>query len=165
MSRFFRAGMSVVVVACALLLVPISALARYPDDNGHHYGQLSNPGHHFGQLKHHQAPPPAPAPNPAPRPGPKPHPVTGGSTANDSGGTASSVGHSTDETSGVPDLPVTLPLQNVGAGQIDFGYPPDGNKLDWLLLVILPALLAIWLLIAARGALAAARRRTRKAPA
>ena len=39
---FFRAGMSVVVVACALLLVPVSALARYPDDNGHHYGQLSN---------------------------------------------------------------------------------------------------------------------------
>ncbi len=161
MSRFFRAGMSVVAVACALLLVPISALARYPDDNGHHYGQLSNPGHHFGQLKHHQAPPPAPAPNPAP----KPHPVTGGSTANDSGGTASSVGHSTDETSGVPDLPVTLPLQSVGAGQIDFGYSPDGDKLDWLLLVILPALLASWLLIAARGALSAARRRTGKAPA
>ncbi len=165
MSRFFRAGMSVVVVACALLLVPISALARYPDDNGHHYGQLSNPGHHFGQLKHHQAPPPAPAPNPAPRPGPKPHPVTGGSSANHSAATGTSAGQPTNETAGVPDLPVTLPLQNVGAGQIDFGYPPDGNKLDWLLLVILPALLAIWLLIAARGALAAARRRTRKAPA
>ena len=161
MSRFFRAGMSVVVVACALLLVPISALARYPDDNGHHYGQLSNPGHHFGQLKHHQAPPPAPAP----RPGPKPHPVTGGSSANHSAATGTSAGQPTNETAGVPDLPVTLPLQNVGAGQIDFGYPPDGNKLDWLLLVILPALLAIWLLIAARGALAAARRRTRKAPA
>jgi len=157
--------MSVVVVACALLLVPISALARYPDDNGHHYGQLSNPGHHFGQLKHHQAPPPAPAPNPAPRPGPKPHPVTGGSSANHSAATGTSAGQPTNETAGVPDLPVTLPLQNVEAGQIDFGYPPDGNKLDWLLLVILPALLAIWLLIAARGALAAARRRTRKAPA
>jgi len=157
--------MSVVVVACALLLVPISALARYPDDNGHHYGQLSNPGHHFGQLKHHQALPPAPAPNPAPRPGPKPHPVTGGSSANHSAATGTSAGQPTNETAGVPDLPVTLPLQDVGAGQIDFGYPPDGNKLDWLLLVILPALLAIWLLIAARGALAAPRRRTRKAPA
>ena len=165
MSRFFRAGMSVVVVACALLLVPISALARYPDDNGHHYGQLSNPGRHFGQLKHHQAPPPAPAPNPAPRPGPKPHPVTGGSSANHSAANGTSAGQPTNETSGVPDLPVALPLQNVGAGQIDFGYPPDGNKLDWPLLVILPALLAIWLLIAARGSLAAARRRTRKAPA
>src|SRR5256885_6023849 len=144
--------MSVVVVACALLLVPTSALARSPEDNGHHYGQLSNPGHHFGQPKHPQAPPSAPAPNPAPRPGPKPQPVTGGSTANDSGGTASSVGHSTDETSGVPDLPVTLPLQSVGAGQIDFGYSPDGDQLGGLLLVLLPAVLADWPVIAAPGA-------------
>jgi len=153
--------MSVVVVACALLLVPVSALARYPDDNGHHYGQLSNPGHHYGQLKHHQAPPPAPAPNPAP----KPNPVTAGSTASHSAGNGTSASHSTRETYGIPDLPVTLPVQNIGTGQIDFANAAAGNNLDWLLLVLLPSLLAIWLLIAARGAQAATRRRTRKAPA
>ena len=85
--------------------------------------------------------------------------------ASHSAGNGTSASQSTSETSGIPDLPVTLPVQNIGTGQIDFANAAAGNNLDWLLLVLLPSLLAIWLLIAARGAQAATRRRTRKAPA
>src|SRR6266576_672348 len=127
--------MSVVVVACALLLFPATALARYPDDNGHHYGQLSNPGHHYCQLKHHQGPAPAPLPNP--KPAPKPHPLAGGTAANHPA-VASEVGQSASETSGIPDLPATLPTGSFGASQIGFGDTPGGKNQDWLLLVILP---------------------------
>jgi hypothetical protein len=163
-SRFFRAGISAVVVGCVFALVPVSALARYPDDHGHHYGQLSNPGHHYGQLsnpghhygqlKHQQAPAPAPAP------APHPQPETGGTTANHpkAGGPAT-------DTAGIPDLTVPLPVQTVGAGQIDFSNGSSGGAQEWWVLLILPFLLALWLLIAARGALAATRRRTRRAEA
>jgi hypothetical protein len=151
--------MSAVVVACVFALVPVSALARYPDDHGHHYGQLSNPGHHYGQLKHRQAP--APAPVPASHPQPQNSGMKGGHPV----GSSSPSGAPASEVAGIPDLTVTLPVQNVGAGQIDFSDGSSIGAQEWWVLLILPFLLAVWLLIAARGALAATRRRTRRAEA
>jgi hypothetical protein len=65
----------------------------------------------------------------------------------------------------IPELPIVLPpVPEVPAPQVNVVASVPGNALDWLVLVILPALLAIWLLVFARAALAAARRR-RKAEA
>lgn len=171
MSWFFKAGLSAGLVACALLLVPLSALARYPDDNGHHYGQISNPGnhYHYGWLKNgKQVPPvvtPPPAPTPPPHPGPYPqpgphpqsHPATGSQGADtpvvDSGG----------ESSGIPDLPIVLPAGIGPDGQIQLGDGATAGALDWLILLILPGLAAIWLLVLARAVLEAAKRRRRSA--
>lgn len=157
MSWFCRAGLSAVVVACAFVLAPVTALARYPDDNGHHYGQLSNPGHHYGQLKHQQAPPPAPAPSPAPRP----HPGVPGGSANTPRHVVNPVGGQPSAGgSSIPDLPITFPLPGVETPEVQLvGSAPDTAAADWLLLVILPALAALWVMVFSRTAGAARRRR------
>ena len=143
MSWFFKAGLSAVMVAGVVVLFPISGLARYPDDNGHHYGQLSNPGHHYGQLKHHQAP--APSPPPAPTPSPRPGPATVVSLV-------------ADVISSIPDLPIVMPVQQAPSDQVSLGGSAANEEEDWLVLLILPALLAVWLLVFARAALTASRR-------
>ena len=159
---FFRAGMSAVAVACAFLLFPATALARYPDDNGHHYGQLGNPGHHYGQLKHNQSPPPATVPPPG-QPATRPQPLPGAPGAGNPARGATTVDQAVGAASGISEMPVTLPVGSVGATQIGFGNPPAGNNQDWLVLVLLPALIAVWLLLVARGALDATRRRRKRA--
>jgi hypothetical protein len=74
-------------------------------------------------------------------------------------------GQPAEEVPLIPDLPIVLlPVPEVPAPQVKVVASVPGNALDWLVLVILPALLAIWLLVFARAALAAARRR-RKAEA
>jgi hypothetical protein len=155
-SWFCRAGLSAVVVACVFVLAPVTALARYPDDNGHHYGQLWNPGHHYGQLKHHQAPQPLPAPSPAPTP----HHGSGGS-ANNLGHVANpGAGQSSGDQSSIPDLPITFPLPGDETPQVLLvGSTPDTAAFDWLLLAILPALAALWVMVFSRTADAARRRR------
>jgi hypothetical protein len=166
---FFKAGLSAVMVAGMVVLIPIGALARYPDDNGHHYGQLSNPGHHYGQLsnpghhygqlKHDQAP--AANPPAAPTPSPGSHPVTLGSLVAD---VVSSGQHPTSgDASSIPDLPIVLPVQDSPSGQVRFEDSAPAHEQDWMLLLILPALLAVWLLVFARAALAASRRRRKSA--
>lgn len=154
MSWFFKAGLSAVMVAGVVVLFPISGLARYPDDNGHHYGQLSNPGHHYGQLKHHQAP--APSPPPAPTPSPRPGPATVVSLVAD---VISSIpDHSSGDGSSIPDLPIVMPVQQAPSDQVSLGGSAANEEEDWLVLLILPALLAVWLLVFARAALTASRR-------
>ncbi len=159
MSWYFKAGLSAVVVACALLLVPTSVLARYPYDNGHHYGQLSNPGHHYGQLKHHKTPPVTP-PSPGPKPKPNPGPV--GTLAHHNLGSGAQP--TTGESSWIPDFSLLLPAPTALSDQVQFGDWARGSDQDWLLLVILPALLAVWLWVFARAARSASRRR-RQSPA
>ena len=157
MSWFCKAG-APFVVACAIVLTPVTALARYPDDNGNHYGQLYVMGHHYGQLKHQQTPPP-PAPTPAPSPRPH-HPSTSGPSGTSTEVMHTGSGQSSGEESSIPDLPVTLPMPEVPAPQVQLvGSTPAGGDLDWLLLVILPALAAVWVIAFARTAEKARRRR------
>jgi hypothetical protein len=160
-SWFCRAGLSAVVVGCAVVLVPVTALARYPDDNGHHYGQLYVMGHHYGQLKHQQAPPPAPVPPPVHgKPGGSPS--GGGDHGPAVGGGGSSTGG--DESS-IPEVPVMLPLPGGNTPQVDLvDSSPGRGGFEWLLLLILPLLAAVWLTAMARFADKASKRRS-SAPA
>jgi hypothetical protein len=148
-----------VFAALALLIAaPLTALAKdepgkrsgEDGNQGHHYGQISNPGHHYGQLKHHhQSPPPSPSQVPAPTPNPGHNPASnpGGSGAKklnvivrDPGSVAPAA-----QTSGDPDVTISLPAQNQAAARAgDNALPADA--LDWLILLILPALIAIWII-------------------
>ena len=138
-----------VVASAAVVLFSVSALAK--DNPGNHYGKYGNPGHHYGQLKHRTAPPTQ---------NPTSDPVAGHS----SGAGASIRG----ELSGASlvDLKITvlvptLPaLRQLLGSSVDPGLAPD-TGLDWLIVVILPALTAVWLIAFTRlaGMLAGRRRR------
>ena len=156
MSWFCKAGLSGLAVVFALVLLPTSALARYPDDNGHHYGQLWNPGHHYGQLKHQQTPPPGLPPPPASIP--TPHRGTNGPATSSTHGLNTGNGQSKGDESSLPDLPVTLPPVQTPQVQLA-GSASGGGGLDWLLLAILPALAAVWVMVFARAAQSTLRRR------
>lgn len=133
-----------------------------PGGNGHHYGQTDNPGHHYGQNKHQQ-PAPTPAPNPAPAPGPgpatNPQPASGVSFA---------ARLATRQAAGAETL--TLPSNTVQIVPIALQPLPRFTELsqaepvaplrveEWLLLLLLPALLAVWVIVFRRLALAAWRR-------
>jgi len=158
-ATFFRAALAAAVAACALLAGAGSALAYNSDNNGHHYGWYNRNGNHYGLLKHHLLPPPAPIPQPvpvpAPKPNPKPHPSAGPSSL-----LHTVSGQPAEEESSIPDLPlVVAPMPEAAAPQVKLVDSVPGNPFEWLVLVILPALGAIWLLLFARAALAAARRR------
>jgi hypothetical protein len=129
---------------------------------GNHYGQISNPGHHYayGRYKH-QTPPPVTPPTVTP-PTPNGHQGHNPSGSNGTQVASSNVG--AGESSGLPDLPVVLPpVQGGPADQVKFVTADPDNPYEWLVLAILPALLAIWLLVAARAALNAARGRKKAA--
>ena len=115
---------------------------------GNHYGEISNPGHHYGQFKHQ--PPvttPSPQPQPQPTPGPATHPVTGGQG---SAAVASPVAPAPTAGSSVPDLPIMLPPATHPSGNISFADASSQDSLWWLILLILPALLAVWVIVAGR---------------
>jgi hypothetical protein len=146
-----------VLVTIGLVFSAVGVLAKdnpgnhYGRENnpGNHYGQLDNPGNHFGQLKH--APPPPVA-------APPPQPVT---NATAPGGTplvvvqASVPGLTDGGASSLPDLPVSLPPQSHTSGRS--ASPGDG--LEWLILLVLPSLLAVWAIAVARIAMTATKRR------
>jgi len=135
-----------VLIALAVSSV-MSVSAKDPDNpNGSHDGLINNPGHHYGQLKHNQ-PPPTPDPQPAPAPNPQPGtaPGTHGSGAN-AGNTV------------LTGLSLSIPGFSATAAQglhtaVRLGraasWEPQGG-LDWLILLVLPLLLAVWLIVAAR---------------
>jgi len=100
-----------------------------------------NHGHHYGQLKHHPvtSPPavplPAPAPHPIVQPTPNVVPVVNTRGAGD-----------------VEALPVQQPaplntIPSTVAPVIELNQAADSaGQYDWLLLLILPTLLAVWLI-------------------
>lgn len=146
-----RAGLfgSAFFVVAALALAPATAIAYNPNNHGHHYGQ----------LKHQQPPPP---PNPPPAPSGNPVPASG-PTANShllTGGSAPSTLPVTTNPPPVTTnpLPVSDPIEAVSAP------PAKDAGTSWLLLLILPALLAVWLMVVGRGAVTVARL-TRRKPA
>jgi hypothetical protein len=165
-SWFFKAGLGGLAAACLIVLATVTAFAKYPYDNGHHYGQLSNPGHHYGQLKHHPSPPPAP-PSPSPNPGPTTHPSNGGSTPAVTGHKAGAGATNASTASGISGLPVTVPSVGGQSEQVSFTQPaaPAGD-LQWWLLLLVPALAALWVISGARTAQRASQRwRGAKPPA
>jgi len=160
-SWFFKAGLTGLAVICLFVVSAGAALARYPYDNGNHYGQLSNPGHHYGQLKHHQTPPPAPAPPPAPTPGRGTGHPGGSSAPPVTAGSQPVLGGTGGRTvSGIPDLPVILPPTGQTSDQVALaaGSRPAPGGLDWLVLLLIPALAALLVLSGARTAQRASER-------
>ena len=157
-------------VAGAVVVMPLAAFAKdnpgtpsgRPGNPGHHYGEISNPGHHYGQLKHHPAPTPNPSPNPTPNP--TTHPTT--NPGHHTGTPQPAVvlaghGATSSETvsSGVSDVTIGAPAQNQVQNSAATEIPANVWDLEWLLLLILPALLAIWVIVAARIVRSALRRR------
>jgi len=159
------AAAAVLLSSTLVLLASATAYAkenpgnRYGKDNnpGNHYGQLSNPGHHYGQLKHQQIPAPSPSPASNPSSNPASHPSSNGSTTTIV--VADSPGLSAGDNITLPDFPINLPAQQQTSSRSILFDSPSANPLDWLLLLILPALLAIWLMTFTRIAVRVSRRR------
>jgi len=143
-----------VLVTIGLVFSAVGVLAKdnpgnhYGKENnpGNHYGQLDNPGNHFGQLKH--APTPVPSAQPvtdSPAPGAAPLVVVRTAASGLTDGGASSL----------PDLPVSLPPQSHTSGRS--ASPGDGP--EWLILLVLPLLLAVWAIAVARITMTATKQR------
>jgi hypothetical protein len=164
---FSKAGCAAVMAACLIALTPAGVLASV-NNQGHHYGKLNNPGHHYGQLKHHHhtpAPSPQPQPNPQPAPQPQSGPATGAHYRTLVAATQPETFSIGGAMVGIPNFPIVFPVATERGAQIAFAPAGPGGTTDWLILVVLPLLLAIWLLVMARLALAAARRRRQAQPA
>ncbi|HET7418939.1 MAG TPA: hypothetical protein VFL27_01005 [Candidatus Dormibacteraeota bacterium] len=146
-------------VMIAVALVMLSALSVYaksdPDNpNGSHDGLVDNPGHHYGQYKHQT---PSPVPSPLPTPAPTQAPATPAPAVTPPAAVRPNPQSQPQPSSRIPDLPVSLPVKP--SGQISVAEPrPAGDGLWWLLLLILPLLLAIWVLVVTRLVVTALRR-------
>jgi len=127
-------------VLAATVFLPVSSLTAHAEANP------NNHGHHYGQLKHrHLAPAPAPKPVQKPVLAAVPTPASR---------------QPQSDPAAVKDEPAAVPAQLVPAAHINVSRSAlGGGNLDWLLLVVLPALLAIWLMLFARAVLTASRRR------
>jgi hypothetical protein len=131
-----RAGLfgSAFFVAAVLALAPTTALAYNSNNHGHHYGQ----------LKHLQVP----APNPPPAVDTNPAQASGPATA--SHPSAGESAPAVQPVATIP-LPVADPIEVVASN------PERNLGISWLVLLILPALLAVWLMVFARGAVTVSR--------
>ena len=125
---------SAAIVGVVLALAPVSALAFNSNNHGHHYGQ----------LKHQQAPPP----NPPPSVGTLP--TVTGPTAAVHHLTATVAGQSR---AGIAGPPVLLPVPVIIRAP-----RPAGDGVSWLVLLILPSLVAVWVMVFARAAVRMSRR-------
>lgn len=128
MGSLFRIGGLASLASAALLFA--SSATVYADANP------NNHGHHYGQLKHpRQPPPPAPAPKPTAASTPIPqHP---GITGAVSKAVATPNVQTRGETSS--PTPVGNRVKTAGVTQ------PAGDY-AWLLLLVLPSLMAVWLI-------------------
>lgn len=153
------AYVSAALALASIALVAFSAMTVYakdvpvpsgrPGNPGHHYGEISNPGHHYGQLKHQPAPVPTPAPTPAPQPSSNPvtGPVIGILT---SGHTAQPAATPAAAPPSSLPVPVSLPSQGRPVGDLRAGSPTSPDGLWWLVLLVLPALMAVWMIALGR---------------
>lgn len=141
----------------ALMLSSVAAFAQIlPGNPAHHYGEISNPGHHYGQQRHHP-PAPSPTPNPVPTPNPMSTPNPASKPSQPPTGSGA---HGTN--AGTPASHASLGVANAGVGTI--GVPAQDQRkvravteipgspiwLDWLILLVLPVLLAVWAIVATR---------------
>ena len=142
-----------------LLLAAAAATPVYADANP------NNEGHHYGQLKHpKQVPSPNPIPTPVPTPAPvsSPAPVTGPTpaVAHQGSGISNPVSSAALPAAAPAPVPAAAPESRANAPVA----PAPRDPMWWLVLVILPALLAIGL-IALRGLVAVAARKLAVQPA
>ena len=145
-----------VAAAFVIAMLAVTAFATVtvfaedkPGNPGHHYGEISNPGHHYGQLKHKHTPTPTPSPNPGPSTNPTSNPGThpgSSGPSNQLAGANPGGDSSTSAPSGVQDPVLGLPSQTQPSGQVTFANASSGDALWWLILLVLPALLVVWLL-------------------
>jgi hypothetical protein len=112
---------------------PVDAFAA-PNPNNH--------GHHYGQLKHQRVTSPPP-PAPAPTPHSVVQPTTSGAPISQAV-RAGSAGAAPVEQAGTT-LPDAIASPVAPVIQLQQAAVPAG-QLDWLLLLILPSLLAVWLI-------------------
>jgi hypothetical protein len=149
--------------ALAPFVVSVLALAPAPALAGCENANLNNPGHHYGLYKNGCLPSPVVTPAPAPAPTPKPKPVKHPPSTHVVT-TQLSTSVKPDQSSGLSTL--TLPI---GPGNPTPAMVPVAENLTdsnlWLLTALLPALLVLWLLIAARTLTEGLRRRRRAASA
>ena len=142
----------------SLLLTAASVYAdEKPGNPGHHYGEISNPGHHYGQLKHTLVgPPPTQAPPPTTTTQPQaPPPATHPAGTGHTGAADPTAGTNPDSA----DLPATVPNSALQPVQVIAKTAPVSNDwVSWLILLILPALLVVWVIVFARATLTAVRR-------
>jgi hypothetical protein len=103
-----------------------------------------NHGHHYGQLKHHPVTsPPAPVPTPAPHPVAQPTPNVAPVILAPQGGIVNAA-------TALQPAPVAAAPDKVGAPVapvVRLNRAADlGGQFDWLLVLILPSLMAVWLI-------------------
>lgn len=136
---------------------------------GNHYGEINNRGHHYGQYKH-QPPvtPPSPQPQPQPQstPGAVKQPATGGpGAAAIRSSIASAPAPAASAGSSIVDVPIVSPPATHPADNVVFATPAGEDPLWWIVLLILPALLAVWVIVAGRMVRRLTRTRTESAGA
>ena len=128
----------------ALVAATNVAVLAAPDPDNH--------GHHYGQLKHHPVTAPSPIPTPVPVPTPTSHPVVQPTPS-----VAPVI--PTPRPVNVPVAPVQQPAASPQASPIAVPSPvqvtiqvsqaaASTDENDWLLLLLLPTLIAIWLIAA-----------------
>jgi len=151
--------------ALAPFVVAILALAPAPALAGCENANLNNPGHHYGLYKNGclQLPVVIPTPSPTPSPTQAPKPVNHPPHNVPVAGDLSSTNHPNQATG------ITNTLVQIGDGNPPPVTVPASENLDdtslWLITALLPTLLVLWLLIAARTLTEGLRRRRRAAPA
>ncbi len=151
-ARLATAAVSALVFAVAGATIPVYADAN-PNNEGHHYGQLKHP-------KTHPVPSPLPVPSPAPTPNPPVTIVPVTVPAPIVPAIQPVTAHGRTGSEAVSQIPVTglAPVADPKAGSLRTApaRPMPGDPLWWLVLLILPALLATWVMafrgIAARTA-------------
>ena len=102
-----------------------------------------NHGHHYGQLKHHRVASSPPAPVPTPQPIVQPAPTVAPVVHPAGAGIVNVVPVQKPAPASNPPEAITSPVAPV----IQLNQAADSaSPLDWLLLLILPSLLAVWLI-------------------
>jgi len=141
-ARLAAAAVSALAFAIATATIPVYADAN-PNNEGHHYGQLKHP-------KTQPVPSPLPTPSPVPTTNPPstivPTTIVPAVKAITAGGS----NHGASSSEPASQLPVAslTPIASPKGGSVRTSpaQPAPLDSLWWLVLLILPALLATWLM-------------------
>jgi hypothetical protein len=132
----FSIRIAAVASLSSLALVAASNVTAFAAPNP------DNHGHHYGQLKHHHpvtSPPPVPIPQPVVQPTPNVAPVIPTPAA----GNANAV--PVQQSAPLSTAPDTIASPLAPVIVLSQAAEPSGQY-DWLLLLLLPSLLAVWLI-------------------
>ncbi len=121
----------------SLALVAASNITAFaaPDPDNH--------GHHYGQLKHHPVTSPPPVPVPTPHPVVQPAPSVAPVIHTPPAGIVNAMPVQQPAPVSTPPEAIASPVAPLI--QVNQAADPAG-QFDWLLLLILPSLLAVWLI-------------------